>query len=58
MAMITLIIGSVAFFVAGFVTWYTLWHRRIESSFERVPARSGRTVHVLRQGVELGRDAD
>ncbi|HEX3333767.1 MAG TPA: hypothetical protein VHS57_05460 [Acidimicrobiales bacterium] len=54
--MITLIIGSIAFFVAGFAAWYTLWHRRLESSFERVPVRTGRSVHVLRQDVDLPRD--
>ncbi len=55
--MITLILGSVALFVAGFVTWYTLWHRRVESCFERVAVRSGRSVHVLRQGVSLDSDS-
>ena len=54
--MLTLIIGSTAFFVAAFAAWYTLWHRRLESSFERVPVRSGRTVHVLRQDADLPGD--
>lgn len=57
--MITLIVGSLSFFVAGFAAWYTLWHRRLASSFERVPVRvgrSGRSVHVLREDVELPRD--
>lgn len=58
MAMVTLIIGSVAFFAAGFLAWCTLWHRRIESSLERVPSTSGRTGDELRDGVELGRDSD
>jgi hypothetical protein len=58
MAMIALIIGSVALIVTGFVAWYTVWHRRVESSFERLPVRTGRSGHVLRQGVELERDSE
>ncbi|MDR3661379.1 MAG: hypothetical protein P4L86_13490 [Mycobacterium sp.] len=49
----TLIVGSVGLVVAGFAAWYTIWHRRVESSFERVPVRAGRSVHVLREGVDL-----
>jgi len=54
MAMITLIVGSVGAFVAGFVAWYTLWHRRLEASFEKVAVGTGRSAHVLRKGVSLG----
>lgn len=54
MAVLTLIIGSVALFAGGFSTWYAVWHRRVESSFERIPVATGRTVHVLREGVSLG----
>ena len=46
MAMITLIVGSVGLFVAGFAAWYTIWHRRVAASFERVPVRTGRSVRV------------
>lgn len=53
MAEITLIVGSVGLVVAGFAAWYTIWHRRIESSFERVPVRARRSVHVLREGADL-----
>ena len=53
MAEITLIVGSVGLVVAGFAAWYTIWHRRVESSFERVPVRAGRSVHVLREGADL-----
>lgn len=53
MAMLTLVMGAVALFVGGFATWYTLWHRRVESCFERVPVGAGRSVHVLRQGVSV-----
>jgi hypothetical protein len=56
--MIALIIGSVALIVTGFVAWYTVWHRRFESSFERIPVRSGRSVPILRQNVELERDSE
>lgn len=56
MAMLTLIIGSVALFVGAFATWYTVWHLRIESRFERIPVGDGRSVHVLRRGVSLGDD--
>jgi uncharacterized iron-regulated membrane protein len=46
MAQITMIIGLIALFVAGFVAWYTLWHRRVESAaFQRVPVRSRWNVH-------------
>ena len=56
MAEISLLVGSVGLVVAGFAAWYTIWHRRVESSFERVPVRAGRSVHVLREGVDP--DAD
>ena len=54
MAEITLIAGSVGLVVAGFAAWYTIWHRRI-SSFQRLPVRARRLVHVLREGAEPGR---
>jgi hypothetical protein len=54
MATLTLIIGSIALFAASFATWYTVWHLRIESRFERIPVAEGRSAHVLRKGVLLG----
>ncbi|HWD54499.1 MAG TPA: hypothetical protein VG346_05220 [Acidimicrobiales bacterium] len=57
MALFTLVIGSVFLFLAAFAAWYTVWHRRVESCFERVPVETGRAVHVLRKGVSLGGDA-
>jgi hypothetical protein len=57
MAVITLILGSVGFFVAGFAAWYTVLRRRA-FRFERVPVKSWRPPRVLREGVELGRDLD
>lgn len=56
MAVLSLVIGSIALFAGGFAVWYTVWHRRVEAAFERVPVESGRSVHVLRQGVHLGGD--
>ena len=54
MATFTLIIGSIALLVGTFATWYTVWHLRIESRFERIPVGEGRSVHVLREGASLG----
>jgi hypothetical protein len=54
MAALTLIIGSIALFAGAFASWYTVWHLRIESRFERIPVAEGRSAHVLREGVSLG----
>ncbi len=56
MAMITLIVGSVGLFAAGFAAWYTIWHHRA-ASFERVPVRTGPSVHVVREGESGDRTA-
>lgn len=56
MATLTLIIGSIGFFAGAFATWYTVWHLRIESRFERISVGHGRSAHVLRRGVSLGDD--
>ncbi len=37
MAETTLIAGSAALFVAGFVSCYTIWHRRAALSVKRLP---------------------
>jgi hypothetical protein len=50
---VAVIAGSLGVFAAGFVSWYTLWHRRLSSSFERVPVQTGRTACILREGVVL-----
>ena len=49
MTQIMMIVGSVALFVAGFVAWYTLRRRRVESAFERVRVGGGRNVHLPRR---------
>jgi hypothetical protein len=54
MATLTLIIASIALFAGVFATWYTVWHLRIESRFERISVGDGRSAHVLRKGVALG----
>ena len=40
-------------FVAGFVAWYTLWHRRVANAFERVPVSTDRSALVVRRGADL-----
>jgi hypothetical protein len=54
MATLTLIIESIALFAGAFATWYTVWHLRIESRFERIPVGDGRSAHVLRKGETVG----
>jgi hypothetical protein len=49
MAQIAIIIGAAALFVGGFFAWYTLWHRRLESAFERVPVADRRAAHLVRR---------
>ncbi len=56
MATLTLIIGSIVLFVGLFATWYTVWHFRIASRFERIPVGDGRSAHVLRKGVSMEDD--
>jgi hypothetical protein len=53
MGVLALIVEAIGFFVAGFVSWYTLWHRRMRHAFEKVPVAHGRTAYVLRRGVVL-----
>ena len=53
MAQLAMTLGSAALFTAGFVTWYTLWHRRVESCFERVPVGGRRSAHLVRRDAAL-----
>jgi hypothetical protein len=50
MALLAMMVGSVTLFGGGFVVWYALWHRKVESCFEAVPIDGRRSVHVLRPG--------
>jgi len=56
MAEVTLIAGFAALVVAGFVTWYTIWHRRVVSRFEKVPVETERSVRVVRRDAEWDRE--
>ena len=56
MAELTLIVGSAVLFVTGFVTWCTIWHRRADASFEKVPVTSGRAARVPRRSADLDGD--
>ena len=40
-------------FIAGFVAWYTLWHRRVANAFERVPVGADRSALVVRREADL-----
>ena len=53
MADITVILVAVGSFIAGFVAWYSLWHRRMAAAFERVPVGADRSVLVVRRGADL-----
>jgi hypothetical protein len=53
MAEIMVMLGAVGMFVATFVTWYTMWHRRAVSAFERVPVGNARSALVVRRGADL-----
>jgi hypothetical protein len=57
MAVIMLILGTVGVFVAGFVAWYTMWHRRMATAFERVPVSTDRSAQVVRRGAEIPGDS-
>jgi len=52
---VTLIAGFAALVVAGFVTWYTIWHR-VVSRFEKVPVETERSVRVVRRDAEWDRE--
>jgi hypothetical protein len=53
MAEITAILVAGGLFIAGFVAWYTLWHRHVTAAFERVPVGSDRSALVVRRGADL-----
>ncbi len=51
--MIVAIVVAGVVFVAGFAGWYTFWHRRMASAFERVRVRADRSALVVRRGAEI-----
>jgi hypothetical protein len=57
MPVITLLVGSVGLFVVAFLAWYSVWHRRLASRFERVRVESGRSRQA-REHIELRRDPE
>ncbi len=52
MEQITVVVGAVGLFLAGLVAWYTRWHRRVATTFERVPVGTARSAHVVRRDSE------
>ena len=53
MAEITAILVAGGLFIAGFVAWYTMWHRRMAAAFERVRVGEDRSALVVRHGADL-----
>ena len=53
MAEITAILVAGGVFIAGFAAWYTLWHRRMATAFERVPVGADRSALVVRRAADL-----
>jgi hypothetical protein len=58
MAILTLIIGSIAMFAGAFATWFTVWHLRIESRLERIPVGDGRAARVPRGDISMPEAAE
>jgi hypothetical protein len=53
MAEIVAILMAGGLCIAGFVAWYTMWHRRVATAFERVPVGTDRSALVVRRGADL-----
>lgn len=53
MAEIVAFLVAGGLFIAGFVAWYTMWHRRMETAFERVPVGTDRSALVVRRGADV-----
>ena len=53
MAEIVMILAAIGALGAGFVAWYSLWHRRVANAFERVPVSTDRSALVVRRGADL-----
>jgi hypothetical protein len=58
MAEITVVLGSVGLFVAGFVAWYTMWHRRAATALEAVPVGTARSAHGVRRDGDRRHDTE
>jgi hypothetical protein len=56
MAEIPVILVAAGLFIAGFVAWYTMWHRRMAAAFERVRVGTDRSAPVVRRGADLPRN--
>ena len=52
MADIVAMVVAGGLFVAGFVVWCTIWHRRMAASFVRVRVGSNRSASVVRPGAD------
>jgi hypothetical protein len=53
MAEIVAFLVAGGLFIAGFVAWYTMWHRRVATAFERVAVGTDRSALVVRRGADL-----
>lgn len=53
MAELVAILVAAGLFIAGFMVWYTMWHRRMAAAFERVRVGSDRSALVVRRGADL-----
>jgi hypothetical protein len=53
MAEIVAMLVAAGLFIAGFVLWYSMWHRRMDASFERVRVGPDRSALVVRRGADL-----
>lgn len=56
MAEIAVILVAAGLFIAGFVAWYTMWHRRMAAAFERVRVGTDRSAPVVRRSADLPRN--
>jgi hypothetical protein len=52
MAEVTLIVGLALLSVVGAAAWFTIWHSRVESRFEKIPVETERSVRDARHHPE------
>ena len=48
-----MILGAAGSFVAGVVGWYTMWHRRMVTTLERVPVGTARSALIVHRDAGL-----